>query len=301
MITIIGAGRVGSAAAARIAQAGLDDITIIDVVPGLAHGEALDISQAAESGVQVTGTEDFSKMKGSRLVINVAGTARKEGMTRQDLTAKNAEITRTVAQHIKEHAAEAVAVQVANPMDLMAHVLMKASGLPRERVIGMGGLLDSRRFEYFISRDLHLPVSKVGAMVIGEHGEGMVPLASLATAGGRPLRSLLKPARLAEIVSMTRGAGAEVIGLAGATIYAPAACIAAMAAALSSPKGAVMPVSVLLKGEYGISGIFMGVPAKIGMNGLEKVIELGIDADEKAALMDVCKDMHSRARGLGLL
>jgi len=300
MITIIGAGRVGSSTAMKLAEMNLDDITLVDVVQGLPQGEALDISQSCNFDVKVRGSNDFGDIRGSSLIINTAGLARKPGMTRTDLANKNAEITRSLAEHIKTYAPGAVVLQVANPVDLMALVMMKATGFPRERIVGMGGLLDSQRLSYFISRELRVPVKTVNAFVMGEHGETMVPVFSQARAGGRPLKEILKPGRLLELTEKTRNAGAEVIGLKGSTFYAPSVAIARMAEAIIKDKKAVLPASVYLKGEYGILGIFLGVPVVLGKSGMEKVVKVELDDEETAALMDSCKSMFAKAKELGL-
>jgi malate dehydrogenase len=301
MITIIGAGRVGSSAAFRITGMELDDVLLVDIVEGLPRGEALDISQSCDFDVKLTGTNDFKDMSGSDLVINAAGLARKPGMTRLDLMNKNAGITRSVAEKIKKYAPGAVVIQVANPMDMMALVQLKTTGFPRERVIGMGGMLDSLRFSYFISQHFGISPKKVESLVMGEHGDSMVPLASQARVDGKPLQEAAKKEDIEKILDLTRKAGAEVIGLKGATVFAPARAIAIMAEAVIKDKKKVIPTAVYLQGEYGVSGIYTGVPARIGKAGLLEVLELDIDEGERKAFLDSCNVLRGKVKELGLL
>ncbi|MBN2330283.1 MAG: malate dehydrogenase [Candidatus Aenigmarchaeota archaeon] len=301
MITIIGSGRVGSSTAMRIAEMGLDDVLLLDIVEGLARGEALDISQSCVFDVNVSGSEDFGDMRGSDIVINAAGLARKPGMDRLGLMSRNKEITSSVAGKIKRFAPGSIVIQVANPMDVMSLVQLRETGFEREKVIGMGGVLDSQRFSYFISRRFSVPPSKVEALVIGEHGDSMVPLVSHAKVDGRPLSEIADQGDIGRLIDMTRKAGAEVIELKGSTFYAPARAIALMAEAVARDKKAVLPASVYLQGEYGVSGICAGVPARIGRDGLEGIVEIDITDEEKRAFSSSCDLLRRKAGELGLL
>jgi malate dehydrogenase len=299
MISVIGAGKLGSSAAMRLAEMNLDDVLLVDIVEGLAEGEALDISHSCAFDVRVNGSNRFEDLAGSELVINTAGFPRKPGMTRLDLLAKNTEITRSVAEHIKRCAPDAIVMQVANPMDLMALVMMNTTGFPPQRVIGMGGMLDTLRFSHYISRALDVPPRKVSSMVIGEHSNRMVPLASQATVDGKPLRDLLDSERVDELIEMTRQAGAEVVRLRGSAFYAPARAIAIMAETLMKDLGRLVPTSVYLQGEYGFSDIFVGVPAKLGRAGLLEIVELELEGYELDAFRDCCEILKSKVEEMG--
>ena len=301
MICIIGSGRVGSSTAMRLAEMNLDDVMIIDIVKGLPQGEALDICQSCGFDVKISGSNDFSDMKGSDIVINAAGLARQPGMTRLDLMKKNAEITLSIAKKVKKYAPDCVCIQVANPVDLMAFVMFRETGFSRERVIGMGGMLDSQRFRYFIAEELKVSPRKVEAMVIGEHGDSMVPLVSQAKVNDKTLKELLKPDEIKKVVERTKNAGAELIGLKGSTFYAPSAAVTLMAEAVVRNTKKLFPASVYLQGEYGVSGIFNGVPAKLGNSGLEEIAELDIDEEEKKAFLNSCDVLKGKAKEIGLV
>jgi len=299
MISVIGAGKLGSSAAMRLAEMNLDDVLLVDIVEGLAEGEALDISHSCTFDVRVKGSNRFEDLAGSELVINTAGFPRKPGMTRLDLLAKNTEITRSVAEHVKRYAPDAIVMQVANPMDLMAFVMMKTTGFPPQRVIGMGGMLDTLRFSYYISQKLDVSPRKVSSMVIGEHSNRMVPLASQATVDGKPLRDLLDPDRIAELIENTRQAGAEVVRLRGSAFYAPARAIAIMTETLVKDLGCILPASVYMQGEYGVSDIFVGVPVRLGRAGLAEIVELDLDDHELDAFRDCCEILKSKVEEMG--
>jgi malate dehydrogenase len=301
MITIIGAGRVGSSTAMRIADIDMDDVLLVDIVEGLPMGEALDISQSCNFDVDLRGTNDFRDIRGSDLIINTAGLARKPGMTRLDLAKKNSEITRSIAGNIKKYAPGAIVLQVANPIDLMALVMLKATGFPRERVFAMGGMLDTLRFRYFIAKELGVSPRKVESLVIGEHGDSMVPLVSQVRVGGKPLKELADAGRMKKILERTGQAGAEVIGLKGSTFYAPSQAVAIMAEAIVKDRKSVLPISAYLQGEYGVSGIFNGVPARLGKGGLEEIIELQLDNHELKAFKESCNVLTGKAKELSLL
>jgi len=283
MIGMVGAGKVGAQAALEIASAGIDDLALVDIVQGLAEGEALDIShRLSDAGVdtKVTGSQDYSAIDGAELVIVTAGLARKPGMTRMDLLSKNAGIIASVAKEVAKHAPDSVLLMVTNPMDAMTYVALKASGFPKQRVVGQGGVLDNSRFKYVLSKRLGVSRSSVASLVVGEHGESMIPLASHTYVGGVPLTKILTDDEIAEAVEDTRKVAAEVIAKKGATIFAPGISIARMAKAIAWDRKEVLCASTLLEGEYGLSGICIGVPLKLGKGGVEAVYELKLSESE---------------------
>jgi malate dehydrogenase len=286
MIGMVGAGRVGAQAALELATQGVDDITMVDIVEGLAEGEALDIShKLSETGVDVnvTGSKDYSTLSGAEVVVITAGLARKPGMTRMDLLGKNTGIIASVAKEVAKYAPNAVLIMVTNPMDAMTYLLLRGTGFPRERVVGMGGILDLSRFKYVLAKKLSVSRSSISSVVIGEHGENMVPLASRTSVGGVPLTTLLSEAEIAQAVEDTRKVAAEVIAKKGATVDAPGNAIARMAKAVVWDKKDVLPASTMLSGEYRTSGICIGVPLKLGRSGVEKIYELELTQKERAA------------------
>ena len=284
-IGFVGAGRVGAQAALEIASFGTHDLALVDVVPGLAEGEALDIShKLSETGVDVsvTGSTDFATLQGSEVVVITAGLARKPEMTRMDLLMKNAGIVSSVAKEVGKHAPQAVAITVTNPMDVMNYVVMKATGFPKERVVGMGGVLDLSRFKHVLTLMLGVSRSSISALVIGEHGENMLPLARYTSVGGVPLTSLLGAEEIEQAIRGTRQSAVDVISKKGATVDAPANALARMVKAVVWDRKDVLPASAFLEGEYGVSGVGIGVPLKLGRNGIEKIYELELDEAEKA-------------------
>ena len=287
MLTIIGSGKVGGDAALFSALRRADDrILLLDIVEGLPQGEAMDISHAlSEQGidVEVSGSNDYSEMRGSDIVVVVAGSGRKPGMTRMDLLKINSGIVRDVAEKVRKHAPDALLMPVTNPLDPMAYVAYRASGLDRKRVFGMGGMLDVSRFRQFIHEATGHSRDSIRAMVIGEHGENMLPLPRFSSVSGVPLTSLLSAERTGELVRSTREVAARVIATKGATVHAPGNAIAAMVESVAGDKRQVIPVSAYLDGEYGHSGVCIGVPAVIGRSGIEEIIELELDAAERDA------------------
>lgn len=284
MISIIGSGRVGSTLAMILVQRNVDDITLVDIIPGLPEGEALDLSHmAAELGidVKITGSNDYSALRGSEIVIVTAGLARKPGMTRMDLLTKNAGIIKSVTGEVAKHAPDSKLIMVTNPLDAMTYVALKTTGFRKSRVFGMGGMLDLSRFKQLISEDLHVSRSSINALVIGEHGESMTPLASYSSVNGIPLRDFLNDQQIDDAIERTRKIAAEVIAKKGATFYAPANGIARMVEAVRYDKKALLPVSAFLEGEFGLSGLCIGVPAIIGKEGVEKIIQLDLQGKEK--------------------
>jgi len=287
-VTVIGAGNVGATAAQRIAEAGLADVVLIDIVEGLPQGKGLDLAEAAPvvgHDARVSGTNDYADTAGSDIVVVTSGLARQPGMSRDDLLAKNAGIVRSVVEQAVRHSPDAILVIVTNPLDAMCHVAMTASGFPRERVLGMAGILDSARFRTFIAMELGVSVEDTHAFVLGGHGDTMVPLPRYSTVAGIPITELLSPERVEALVTRTANGGAEIVALlkAGSAYYAPAASTFEMVEAILRDRKRVLPCAVLLNGEYGVDGLFVGVPVVLGAGGMERVIEIRLTDDEAAA------------------
>jgi malate dehydrogenase len=291
MISIIGAGKVGSAAAFNILRYRIGDVVLIDVVENLAEGEALDMMQAApaiEFDGKIKGTNVFSEMRGSELVIVTAGQARSPGMSRIDLMNKNAKIVRSLVKEVVKYAPDCKLMMVSNPVDIMTHIAYKESGFERNRVFGMGNMLDTLRFRSYIALELNVSREDIRALVIGEHGDSMVPLVEYASVSGIPIMKLLTKKQIGKIVNSTITSGADVIRLKGSTTHAPATVIAIMADAILRGRNRVMSVSTCLQGEYGYSNLSIGVPVVLGKNGVEKILELQLSPEtgrrfEKAA------------------
>jgi len=284
MISIIGAGKVGSSAAFRILEFRISDVVLIDIAENLAQGEALDMMQAApaiEFDGKIKGTNDFSEMEGSELVIVTAGEARKPGMSRLDLMTKNAKIVKSIVKEVVKYAPECKLMIVTNPVDVMTYIAYKESGLERNRVFGMGNILDTLRFRSYIALELGVSREDIRALVIGEHGDSMVPLVNYASVSGIPITALLKKEQIEKIVNLTKTSGSDVIKLKGSTIYAPAVVIAIMTDAVLRGRNRVMSVSTYLQGEYGFSDVSIGVPCILGKNGIEKILELKLDFEAK--------------------
>ncbi len=288
-VTVIGAGNVGSTTAQRIIETGLADVVLVDIVEGMPQGKALDLAEAAPVvgyDVKVTGTNDYADTAGSKIIVVTSGLARQPGMSRDDLVAKNAAIVSSVVRQAVAVSPEAIIIVVTNPLDAMCHVAMQASGFPRERVIGMAGVLDSARFRHFIADELNVSVRDVRAFVLGGHGDTMVPLPRHSTVGGVPVTELLPAERVAQIIERTRNGGAEVVALlkTGSAFYAPAAAIVEMVEAILLDRRRILPCAAYLEGEYGIDGLFVGVPVILGNAGMEKVIEISLTDEEKGQL-----------------
>lgn len=285
MITIIGSGKVGGAAALFSALRKVtDEILLLDVVQGLPQGEAMDINHMlAEKGidVHVRGSNDYSEMKGSDIVVVVAGSGRKPGMTRMDLLKINASIVKGVVENIQKYAKDSMIIPVTNPLDPMAYLTYKVSGFQKNRVFGMGGMLDLSRFTQFIHESTDYSRNSIRGLVIGEHGENMLPLPRFSTISGIPLSSILPKEKIEEIVQGTRQVAAKVIELKGATAHAPGNAISTIIEAVLNDTRQVIPVATYLDGEYGYSDVSIGVPAVIGKNGVEKILELDLDSNEK--------------------
>jgi len=288
-VTVIGAGNVGATAAQRIAEAGIADVYLVDVVEGLPQGKALDLVEAAplqHHDQMIYGTNDYADTTESDVIVVTAGMARQPGQTRDDLLLKNGAIVRDVVKRATQYSPDSILILVTNPLDAMVHVALEASGFPRERVIGMAGVLDSARFRAFIAQDLGVSASDVSAFVLGGHGDTMVPLPRYSTVGGIPLPELMKPDRIEALVQRTRNGGAEVVALlkAGSAFYAPASSVLHMVDSILNDRKRVLPCAVLLRGEYKIDGLVMGVPIILGASGVERIIEVSLTDFELDAL-----------------
>jgi malate dehydrogenase len=284
MITIVGAGKVGASAAFEILRYRISDVTLIDIAEDLAKGEALDMMQAApaiEFDGKIRGTSDYREMQGSELVIVIAGQARKPGMTRIDLMNNNAKIIRSIVKEVAKHASDCKLMVVTNPVDIMTYIARRESGLSPGHVFGMGNILDTLRFRSYIAQELNVSRQDVNALVIGEHGDSMVPLVEYASVTGIPITTLLTKEQIDKIVQQTITSGADVIKLKGSTIYAPAAVIAMMADAVINDRKRVMSVSTCPSGQYGCSDYSIGVPVVLGKGGVEKIVELKLAPESK--------------------
>jgi malate dehydrogenase len=287
-VTVIGAGNVGATTAQRIAEAGLADVVLVDIVEGLPQGKGLDLAEAAPvvgHDAAVTGSNDYDATTGSDIVIVTSGLARQPGMSRDDLLAKNAGIVRAVVTEAARRSPDAVLIVVTNPLDAMCHVAYEASGFPRERVLGMAGVLDSARFRTFIAQELGVSVEDTHAFVLGGHGDTMVPLSRYSTVAGVPITELLSPDRVRALEERTANGGAEIVALlkSGSAFYAPAASAFEMVDAILRDRKRVLPCAVLLQGEFGIRDLFVGVPVVLGRGGLERVFEIELTPDERSA------------------
>lgn len=289
-VTIVGAGNVGAVTAQRIASRELArDVVIVDVVEGIPQGKALDIYQAAplvESDTRVVGTNSYDETAGSDIVIITAGLTRRPGMTRDDLLLRNAYTMQEVTRTVVKHSPNALLIPVSNPLDEMTYVALRASGFDRSRVIGMAGVLDSARLRTFIAMEIGVAVEDVSAIVLGSHGESMIPMIRYATVAGVPVTHFISPERLAALVERTRNAGSEILDhLKTVTaFYAPSAAITSMVESIVRDKRRIMPCAVLLQGEYGLSDVVSGVPVKLGRNGAEQILEVALDDAERQAL-----------------
>jgi len=297
-VAVFGAGHVGATTAQRIVEKELADVVLLDIVEGLPQGKALDMMEAAPVegyDAKVVGSNHNTDIAGADLVIVTAGVARKPGMSRDDLLAINAKIVGGIADDIRKHAPDAVVVVVSNPLDVMTWLAHERTGFPPERVMGMAGVLDSARLRAFIAMELGVSVKDVEAMVLGGHGDSMVPLPRYATVGGVPLPALLSQERIEALIERTRTGGAEIVGLlkTGSAYYAPSAAAVAMAASILRDERRVLPACVRLDGQYGIDGVFAGVPAVLGEGGVEMIVELEL-ADAELQALQASAD-HVRA------
>lgn len=288
-VTVVGAGNVGATAAQRLAEKALADVVLIDVVEGVPQGKSLDLAQAApieKHDAHLAGANTYEASTGSDIVIITAGIPRKPGMSRDDLLATNRGIMKNVVSEVVRYSPDAILIIVSNPLDAMCHVAMEESGFPKNRVIGMAGVLDSARFRAFIAMELTVSVENVHAMVLGGHGDTMVPLPRFSTVAGIPITELMSPERIEALAMRTRNGGAEIVGLlkTGSAYYAPASAAVEMAESILRDKKKILPCAAYLEGEYGISGLFVGVPVKLGKNGIEEIISLRLLPEEQKAL-----------------
>jgi len=288
-VTVVGAGQVGATTAFLLLMKGIADVVMVDVAEGLPQGKALDMmhSRSVERfSPVVSGTNDYADTAGSDVVVVTAGLPRKPGMTRDDLLAANGAIVRSVVTAAVEASPDALVICVTNPLDVMTYLGWKVSGLPSSRIFGMGGVLDSARFAYAIAEETGAPIGSVRALVVGAHGDAMVPLPRHSTVDGTPLTELLSADRVEALVQRTVFGGAEVVALlkTGSAFYAPAASVTAMVEAVLADTGEVLPSCVYLDGEYGISGVYLSVPAGLGREGVRGIVELDLDDEELAAL-----------------
>lgn len=288
-VTIVGSGQVGATATYYIAERGLADVVMTDIVPGMPQSKALDALHCAplrNYDVNITGTNDYADIEGSDVVVITAGLPRKPGMTREDLLNTNAKIVAGVAENIARYAPDAVVIVVTNPLDIMTYVAWKATGFGIRKVMGMAGVLDSTRFRYFIAEELGVSPQDVSALVLGGHGDEMVPVPEYSVVNGIPITELIEPNRLDELVDRTRKGGGEIVGLlkTGSAFYGPAASITEMVECIVRDNHRILPVAAYLRGEYGIKGHFIGVPAMLGRHGVERVIEIPIDAPRREQL-----------------
>lgn len=289
-ITVVGAGHVGATTAQRLAEKALArEIVLVDILEGIPQGKALDQWQAGPIegfDTRLVGANDYAPAAGSDIVVVTAGIARKPGMSRDDLVNTNAAIVRSVSQEIKRVAPTAIVIMVSNPLDVMAWVAKEITGFPRERVIGMAGVLDTARYRTFLAEALDVSVEDIQAMVLGGHGDTMVPLISYTTVSGIPVTQLLDRTRLHAIVERTRNGGAEIVGYlkTGSAFYAPSAAVAQMVEAIVLDKRRILPCAAWLEGEYGLAGLYLGVPCKLGKGGLRQILEVELSEEERAAL-----------------
>ncbi|MDY6911367.1 MAG: malate dehydrogenase [Chloroflexota bacterium] len=298
-VSVIGAGNVGSTCAFRIAEKGYADVVLVDVIEGMPQGKGLDMLEATPVlgvDVNVVGTNGYEETANSDIVVITSGIARKPGMSRDDLVATNAKIVKGVTENVVKHSPNCIIIVVCNPLDAMCQMALHVSGFPKHRVFGQSGILDSARFRTFISQELNVSVDDVFTCVLGGHGDTMVPVISLCTVGGVPLTDLLPKDKIDAMVQRTVNGGAEIVNLlkTGSAYYAPGVASAQMVEAILFDRKKILPCSVLLEGEYGVSGVYAGVPCKLGKDGIEQIIELKLSPEEDAGL----KKSAEAVRGL---
>ena len=296
-ITVVGAGNVGATTAQKLAEKQLaEEIVLLDIVEGMPQGKALDIHQSGPVEMfdtRLTGTNDYRDTSGSGLVVITAGLARKPGMSRDDLLAANAKIVKDVTEKIVEFSPQSIIVVVSNPLDVMSYVALKVSGFEKYRVIGMAGILDSARFRLFISLELNVSINDIHTMVLGGHGDSMVPLLRYTTISGIPLQELLPKEKINKLIERTRNGGIEIVNYlkTGSAYYAPASSAVEMVDSIVKNRNCLLPCSAWLEGEYGLQNVFCGVPVKLGKSGIEQIVELELNVDELAALKKSAKSV----------
>ncbi len=297
-VTVVGAGNIGGTTALHLALRNYSDVVLVDIIEGLPQGKALDILESGpilRFDSSVIGTNGYEETEGSDIAIITSGKPRQPGMSREDLLNENQEIVQSVTEQLVEHSPECVIIVVANPLDAMCHVAMETSGFPRERVVGMAGILDTARYRTFIAQEVGASVRDVFALVLGGHGDTMVPLPSMATVSGVPITEMLSRDRVDEIVQRTRQGGGEIVELlgTGSAFYAPAAAIVEMVDAILLDQKRILPCAAYLQGEYGINDLFVGVPVKLGAGGIEEVIELDLTDEEREDLEYSANDVRN--------
>ena len=288
-VTVIGAGNVGATLAQRLVDKELADVVLVDIIEDMPQGKALDLLQAGPVlgyDSLVVGTNEYADTENSDIVVITSGFPRKPGMTRDDLVKKNQEIVSQVTREVVKHSPDCIIIMVTNPLDAMAQLAYHTSGFPRERVIGMAGVLDTSRFRTFIAQELNVSVRDVQAYVLGGHGDTMIPLSRMCTVAGVPISELISAERIEQIVQRTRDGGAEIVKLlgTGSAYFAPSASVLQMVDSILLDKKMIMPCAVYLQGEYGIDGLFVGVPVKLGAQGLEQIVEIELTQDEQSLL-----------------
>ncbi len=290
-VTVVGSGAVGSTTAMRLVEQQLADVVLVDILEGVPQGKALDLAEAGPIGsydCQLTGSNDYEASQGSDVVVITAGLPRKPGMSRDDLLLKNAGIVKDVTENITRHSPDAIIIVVSNPLDAMCQVAKSVSGFPRERLLGMAGILDSARFRTFIAWELNVSVEDTHAFVLGGHGDTMVPLARYSTVAGIPITELMAEDRVEALIQRTRDGGAEIVKLlkTGSAYYAPSAAVAEMVAAILRDKKKILPCCTYLQGEYGIKDLYVGVPVKLGRKGMEQIMEISLSKEEDTQLQN---------------
>ncbi|MBI3744662.1 MAG: malate dehydrogenase [Chloroflexi bacterium] len=304
-VTVVGAGNVGATLAQRVAEWGYADVVLVDIVEGLPQGKALDMRQSGPVlgfDSNVIGANSYEQTVNSDVAVITAGIARKPGMNRDDLLMTNRRIVGGVVEQVVKYSPNTVIIVISNPLDAMAQLALHVSKFPRNRVLGMAGVLDTARFRTFLAMELGVSVDDVQAYVLGSHGDGMVPLVRYTTVGGIPVSELLPKEKLDAIVKRTRDGGAEIVGLlkTGSAYYAPSAAGAAMVEAILRDRKRIMPCAAYLQGEYGINGLFMGVPVKLGGAGIEKIYEIKLTPEEKTALQKASNDVKELIEAMKL-
>lgn len=296
-VTVVGAGNVGANCALRIADKELADVVLVDIMEGIPQGKALDIQQSGPVqgyDVRITGANDYEPTAGSDIVVITAGFPRKPGMSRDDLLLANYEIVKTAAENAMKHSPNAILILVTNPLDAMCWAAWKVTGLPKHRIIGMAGVLDTARFRTFLGEALGVSVTNINALVLGGHGDTMVPITRLTNVSGVPLSEMLDAETINKIVERTQNGGAEIVKYlkTGSAYYAPSAATVEMVESILKDQKKVLPCAALLEGEYGVNGVFFGVPAKLGANGIEKIYEVQLTDSEKEQIQKSAGAVH---------